>query len=162
MLLSADFFRTLISFGGIVFRPSGYLCTLLLHLESFTLWMLCWNIMLISMQWIRYTEPTHAISGGKMPGSYNYRFSALDLSRGFILPFQDGWSALHKAIIGKKQAITNYLLRESANPFVLDKVSRKFTTYFFWCVTFVNCKRKIKLYAELLISNKYSASITFS
>ncbi|KAF5753082.1 hypothetical protein HS088_TW01G01001 [Tripterygium wilfordii] len=33
----------------------------------------------------------------------------------------DGLTALHKAIIGKKQAITNYLLRESANPFVLDK-----------------------------------------
>ncbi|EOA13418.1 hypothetical protein CARUB_v10026456mg [Capsella rubella] len=31
-----------------------------------------------------------------------------------------GLTALHRAIIGKKQAITNYLLRESANPFVLD------------------------------------------
>ncbi|RVX16448.1 Ankyrin repeat domain-containing protein, chloroplastic [Vitis vinifera] len=34
---------------------------------------------------------------------------------------KDGLTALHKAIIGKKQAITNYLLRESANPFVRDK-----------------------------------------
>ncbi|XP_022132659.1 ankyrin repeat domain-containing protein, chloroplastic [Momordica charantia] len=32
-----------------------------------------------------------------------------------------GFTALHRAIIGKKQAITNYLLRESANPFVRDK-----------------------------------------
>lgn len=32
-------------------------------------------------------------------------------------------TALHRAIICKKQAITNYLLRESANPFVRDKVS---------------------------------------
>ncbi|AED98151.1 Ankyrin repeat-containing domain [Arabidopsis suecica] len=31
-----------------------------------------------------------------------------------------GLTVLHRAIIGKKQAITNYLLRESANPFVLD------------------------------------------
>ncbi|CAA7056997.1 unnamed protein product [Microthlaspi erraticum] len=31
-----------------------------------------------------------------------------------------GLTALHRAIIGKKQAITNYLLRESANPFVVD------------------------------------------
>ncbi|XP_010465957.1 PREDICTED: ankyrin repeat domain-containing protein, chloroplastic isoform X1 [Camelina sativa] len=31
-----------------------------------------------------------------------------------------GLTALHRAIIGKKQAVTNYLLRESANPFVLD------------------------------------------
>ncbi|KAF7809465.1 Ankyrin repeat domain-containing protein, chloroplastic [Senna tora] len=34
---------------------------------------------------------------------------------------KDGLTALHKAIIGKKQAITNYLLRNSANPFLLDK-----------------------------------------
>ncbi|CAN1122253.1 Ankyrin repeat domain-containing protein, chloroplastic [Linum perenne] len=31
-----------------------------------------------------------------------------------------GLSALHKAIIGKKQAIISYLLRESANPFIRD------------------------------------------
>ncbi|KAH9710756.1 ankyrin repeat domain-containing protein [Citrus sinensis] len=34
---------------------------------------------------------------------------------------KDGLTALHKAIIGKKQAVTNYLLRESANPFVVDE-----------------------------------------
>ncbi|XVF59853.1 hypothetical protein PTKIN_Ptkin07bG0308800 [Pterospermum kingtungense] len=34
---------------------------------------------------------------------------------------KNGLTALHKAIIGKKQAVTNYLLRESANPFVLDE-----------------------------------------
>lgn len=32
----------------------------------------------------------------------------------------DGLCAIHKATIGKKQAILNYLLRESANPFVVD------------------------------------------
>ncbi|RDX95575.1 Ankyrin repeat domain-containing protein, chloroplastic, partial [Mucuna pruriens] len=34
---------------------------------------------------------------------------------------KEGLTALHRAIIGKKQAITNYLLRNSANPFVQDK-----------------------------------------
>lgn len=43
----------------------------------------------------------------------------------FIISMQDGLTALHKAILCKKQAITNYLLRESANPFVRDKVSRE-------------------------------------
>ncbi|KAL8168390.1 hypothetical protein V2J09_009889 [Rumex salicifolius] len=33
----------------------------------------------------------------------------------------DGLTALHKAIVCKKQAISNFLLRESANPFVRDK-----------------------------------------
>lgn len=41
-----------------------------------------------------------------------------------LLRFQDGLTALQRAVIGKKQAITNYLLRNSANPFVLDKVSK--------------------------------------
>ncbi|XP_027360846.1 ankyrin repeat domain-containing protein, chloroplastic [Abrus precatorius] len=43
---------------------------------------------------------------------YNVDINAVD---------KDGLTALHKAIIGKKQAITNYLLRNSANPFVQDK-----------------------------------------
>ncbi|XP_022741735.1 ankyrin repeat domain-containing protein, chloroplastic-like isoform X3 [Durio zibethinus] len=34
---------------------------------------------------------------------------------------KNGLTAIHKAIIGKKQAITNYLFRESANPFVRDE-----------------------------------------
>ena len=58
-----------------------------------------------------------------MLGSCCCYSSSLDVSLSFLFPFQDGWTALHKAIIGKKQAIMNYLLRESANPLVLDKVS---------------------------------------
>ncbi|XP_024175871.1 uncharacterized protein LOC112181718 isoform X2 [Rosa chinensis] len=34
---------------------------------------------------------------------------------------KDDWTVLDKAIIGKNQAITDYLLRDSANPFVRDK-----------------------------------------
>ncbi|TKY70284.1 Ankyrin repeat domain-containing protein [Spatholobus suberectus] len=41
---------------------------------------------------------------------------------------KDGLTALHKAI-GKKQAITNYLLRNSANPFVQDKEGASFMHY---------------------------------
>ncbi|KAL3376152.1 hypothetical protein AABB24_002876 [Solanum stoloniferum] len=33
----------------------------------------------------------------------------------------DGLTAIHKAILGKKQAIFNFLLRESANPLIRDK-----------------------------------------
>ncbi|KAJ6930811.1 hypothetical protein NC652_014358 [Populus alba x Populus x berolinensis] len=46
--------------------------------------------------------------------------------RGCVLNFgslyfpQNGWTALHRAIVCKKQAITSYLLRESADPFVRD------------------------------------------
>ncbi|KAL4582779.1 hypothetical protein LXL04_007338 [Taraxacum kok-saghyz] len=36
-------------------------------------------------------------------------------------PNQEGLTAIHKAILGKKHAICNYLLRNSANPFVRDK-----------------------------------------
>ncbi|KAF9600424.1 hypothetical protein IFM89_009339 [Coptis chinensis] len=34
---------------------------------------------------------------------------------------KDGLTALHKAILCRKQAVTNYLLRESANPFIRDR-----------------------------------------
>ncbi|KAL8231710.1 hypothetical protein R6Q57_001488 [Mikania cordata] len=37
------------------------------------------------------------------------------------MPNQEGLTAIHKAILGKKHAICNYLLRNSANPFVCDK-----------------------------------------
>lgn len=37
------------------------------------------------------------------------------------VPDKDGLTALHKATLGKKQAIFNFLLRESANPFIRDK-----------------------------------------
>ncbi|OEL27198.1 Ankyrin repeat domain-containing protein, chloroplastic [Dichanthelium oligosanthes] len=36
---------------------------------------------------------------------------------------KDGLPAIHKAILSKKAAIINYLLRNSANPFIQDKVS---------------------------------------
>ncbi|XP_011081481.1 ankyrin repeat domain-containing protein, chloroplastic isoform X1 [Sesamum indicum] len=36
------------------------------------------------------------------------------------VPDKDGLTAIHKAILGKKQAIFNFLLRESANPFARD------------------------------------------
>nr|CAB3504727.1 unnamed protein product [Digitaria exilis] len=35
---------------------------------------------------------------------------------------KDGLPAIHKAILSKKAAIINYLLRNSANPFIQDKV----------------------------------------
>ncbi|PIN07828.1 hypothetical protein CDL12_19597 [Handroanthus impetiginosus] len=35
-------------------------------------------------------------------------------------PDKDGLTAIHRAILGKKQAVFNFLLRESANPFVRD------------------------------------------
>lgn len=53
--------------------------------------------------------------------------------------FQDGLSAIHKAIICNKQAIVNYLLRNSANPFVRDRVSlfRNFESI--WSAYFLVC-----------------------
>ena len=59
--------------------------------------------------------------------AHGYFLHILFLPLLMILSFQhslqNGLTALHKAIIGKKQAITSYLLRESANPFVRDEVS---------------------------------------
>ena len=92
-----------------------------------------------------------------MLGSCCYS-SSLDVSLSFLFPFQDGWTALHKAIIGKKQAITNYLLRESANPFVLDKVSLNF--YLVLLINYI-CKLQDNdaISKFLPISNIFSSSI---
>lgn len=49
----------------------------------------------------------------------------------FSFLLQDGLTAIHKAILGKKQAIFNFLLRESANPLICDKVS----TSLYKCLT---------------------------
>lgn len=101
-------------------RVNGCPFILLQHQENFTLWTLYWNMKLISMLWIRYIDDDmfHWIVNC-------WRFSCLFIHdwAGFII-FQNDWTVLHKAIIGKNQAITNYLLRESANPFVRDKVSK--------------------------------------
>lgn len=37
---------------------------------------------------------------------------------------QDGFTALHKAVIGKKEAVISHLLRKGANPHVRNKVSK--------------------------------------
>lgn len=50
-------------------------------------------------------------------------FRIFYLSLDFLSIQQDELTAIHKAILGNKQAIFNCLLRESASPFVRDKVS---------------------------------------
>jgi transformer-2 protein len=52
------------------------------------------------------------------------------LNFGSLYFLQNGWTALHRAIICKKQAIISYLLRESADPFVRDAVSIDAMTFF--------------------------------
>ncbi|XP_047314877.1 ankyrin repeat domain-containing protein, chloroplastic [Impatiens glandulifera] len=45
---------------------------------------------------------------------------------------KDGLTALHKATVGKKQAIFNYLLRESANPNIKDRDGATLMHYAVW------------------------------
>ena len=40
-----------------------------------------------------------------------------------VLLIQDGFTPLHKAIIGKKEAVISHLLRKGANPHVKDRVA---------------------------------------
>lgn len=52
-----------------------------------------------------------------------------------IIVEQDGLTALHTAVIGKKEAVISHLLRKGANPHVKDKVrikiGKKHTPTFF-------------------------------
>jgi hypothetical protein len=40
-----------------------------------------------------------------------------------LLLLQDGFTPLHKAVIGKKEAVISHLLRKGANPHVRDRVT---------------------------------------
>lgn len=55
LLIFVNFLQSpFVSIEETFFRVNGYLYTLLLRQENFILWMLCWDIILISMLWIRY------------------------------------------------------------------------------------------------------------
>ncbi|XP_068642528.1 ankyrin repeat domain-containing protein, chloroplastic-like isoform X2 [Aristolochia californica] len=68
----------------------------------------------ISSKWF----PLHTLAAS---GEFNLVDKLLKHSVDINAVDKDGLTALHRAILGKKQAIANYLLRESANPFIRDK-----------------------------------------
>ncbi|KAL2497588.1 Ankyrin repeat domain-containing protein [Abeliophyllum distichum] len=63
-------------------------------------------------------HPLHTLAAS---GEFYLMTSLLKHGLDINAPDKDGWIVMHKAILGKKQAIFNCLLRESANPFVRDK-----------------------------------------
>ncbi|KAK4490471.1 hypothetical protein RD792_001148 [Penstemon davidsonii] len=65
-------------------------------------------------------HPLHTLAAS---GEFYLVNSLLKHNLDINAPDKDGLTAIHKAILGKKQAIFNFLLRESANPFVRDEVS---------------------------------------
>lgn len=63
-------------------------------------------------------HPVHTLAAS---GEFYLMTSLLKHGVDINAPDKDGLTGIHKAILGKKQAIFNCLLRESANPFVRDK-----------------------------------------
>lgn len=63
-------------------------------------------------------QPLHTLAAS---GEFYLLTSLLKHVVDINVPDKDGMTAIHKAILGKKQAIFNFLLRESANPFIRDK-----------------------------------------
>ncbi|KAL6494770.1 hypothetical protein OROGR_031570 [Orobanche gracilis] len=75
----------------------------------------------------RVPDLTVAISGKWHPlhtlvasGEFYLMNSLLKHNLDINSPDKNGLTAIHKSILGRKQAIFNFLLRESANPFVRD------------------------------------------
>ncbi|KAI3462316.1 hypothetical protein Pfo_018979 [Paulownia fortunei] len=62
-------------------------------------------------------HPLHTLAAS---GEFYLVNSLLKHNLDINAPDKNGLTAIHKAILGKKQAIFNFLLRESANPFVRD------------------------------------------
>ncbi|KAG9135407.1 hypothetical protein Leryth_007174 [Lithospermum erythrorhizon] len=67
-----------------------------------------------SVKWL----PFHTLAAS---GEFYLATSLLKHNVDINVRDKNGLSAIHKAILGKKQAICNLLLRESANPFIRDK-----------------------------------------
>ncbi|GFQ07861.1 ankyrin repeat domain-containing protein chloroplastic [Phtheirospermum japonicum] len=67
----------------------------------------------ISGKW----HPLHTLAAS---GEFYLVNSLLKHNIDINVPDKNGLTAIHKAILGRKQAIFNYLLRESANPFIRD------------------------------------------
>ncbi|CAN4105442.1 unnamed protein product [Withania somnifera] len=67
-----------------------------------------------SVKW----QPLHTLAAS---GEFYLLTSLLKHAVDINVPDKDGLTAIHKAILGKKQAIFNFLLRESANPHIRDK-----------------------------------------
>ncbi|XP_055805320.1 ankyrin repeat domain-containing protein, chloroplastic [Solanum dulcamara] len=63
-------------------------------------------------------QPLHTLAAS---GEFYLLTSLLKHVVDINVPDKDGLTAIHKAILGKKQAIFNFLLRESANPLICDK-----------------------------------------
>lgn len=63
-------------------------------------------------------QPLHTLAAS---GEFYLLGALLKHNADINFPDKDGLTALHKATLGKKQAIFNFLLRESANPFIRDK-----------------------------------------
>lgn len=62
-------------------------------------------------------HPLHTLAAA---GEFFLATSLLKHNLDINTPDKNGLTAIHKAILAKKQAIFNFLLRESANPFVRD------------------------------------------
>ncbi|XP_024977968.1 ankyrin repeat domain-containing protein, chloroplastic isoform X2 [Cynara cardunculus var. scolymus] len=63
-------------------------------------------------------QPLHTLAAS---GEFYLLDTLLKYSVDINVSNQEGLTAIHKAILGKKHAICNYLLRNSGNPFVRDK-----------------------------------------
>ncbi|KAJ8550142.1 hypothetical protein K7X08_033849 [Anisodus acutangulus] len=63
-------------------------------------------------------QPLHTLAAS---GEFYLLTSLLKHIVDINVPDKNGLTAIHKAILGKKQAIFNFLLRESANPLICDK-----------------------------------------
>lgn len=63
-------------------------------------------------------QPLHTLAAS---GEFYLLTSLLKHVVDINVPDKEGLTAIHKAILGKKQAIFNFLLRESSNPLIRDK-----------------------------------------
>ncbi|KAL6497750.1 hypothetical protein OROHE_026989 [Orobanche hederae] len=86
----------------------------------------------ISVEYLGKWHPLHTLVAS---GEFYLMNSLLKHNLDINAPDKNGLTAIHKSILGRKQAIFNFLLRESANPFVRDDFCKRTIKPFANCFT---------------------------
>ncbi|XP_031093514.1 ankyrin repeat domain-containing protein, chloroplastic-like [Ipomoea triloba] len=97
-------------------------------------------------------QPFHTFAAS---GEFYFTRSLLKHIVDVNLPDKDGLTAIHRAILAKKHAIFNFLLRESANPFIRDKDGATLMHYAVWAASSPMIKILLLYNVDINLQDEY-------
>ncbi|XP_019182617.1 PREDICTED: ankyrin repeat domain-containing protein, chloroplastic [Ipomoea nil] len=97
-------------------------------------------------------QPFHTFAAS---GEFYFSRSLLKHIVDVNLPDNDGLTAIHRAILAKKHAIFNFLLRESANPLIRDKDGATLMHYAVWTASSPMIKILLLYNVDINLQDEY-------